>query len=251
MGKMTPEVVSKSFLLELALLILMILTGCYSSWSSNDLKLAAPESVCQTSLVSWNGIIPGQSTKADVEKILGEPADKGYSRRWQRDFFIYPPIVTLVKTSYGNMIVFRDDNVVDWIDIWVSNSDGKFHAIAEATEQYGATLDQVYVSGAFDFFGPEQVYVWSECGIALTAVADGYVKRSEEEILPLNASIGTENLRLSFRHPVHPEDIQPKPNVEHIIVRKFLFQPTNFASFEEFYAGQIPYLSDNRFYRLD
>ena len=249
---MTSKFTFKGVLLLLTLLMFVI-TSCFSSLSTNNnLTLATPESICPASPASWKGIIPGQATKADVERILGNPVEKGYSKRWQRDFFTYLPLVTLGKTSYGNTIFFRDDNVVDWIDVWVSNADGEFHIVAETVEQYGPVLDQVYVNGAFDVFGPEQVYIWSECGIALTAVADGYIKRSEEEVLPLNASLETKNVQLSFRYPVHPRDsIQPRPNVEHIIIRKYLFQPTNFVSFQKFYVDRIRYIGDRRFYRLE
>lgn len=233
------------------LILLVVLTGCRPGMSSGSARLAAPESTCKAPPASWQGIIPGQSTKADVINILGRPSveEKGLAG-WGENSFLYPPIKTVPGASYGNRIVFRSDGIVDWIDVWVSNADGKFHTVAEAAHQYGSTLDIVYVGGVFDSFGPEQVYVWSECGIAITAVQKGFVKRSDDEVLPLAELIKMDSDQLSFRHPVHPEaSIQPRPNPQEIIIRKFIFQPTDFASFYELYADQIPYLGDKRFYQ--
>jgi hypothetical protein len=160
--------------------------------------------------------------------------------------------MTVLRDSYGNLIVFRDDNIVDYVDVWVSNFDDKFHTVAELVQQYGTILDIVYVRGVSDLFGPEQVYVWSSCGIAITAVPESEVKRSVDEVLPLADSTTVSNDQLVFRHPVHPEgSVQPRSDTRQIVIRKFLFQPTDFASFYGIYTDQIPYLSDKRFYRLD
>jgi hypothetical protein len=110
----------------------------------------------------------------------------------------------------------------------------------------------VYVNTILDMSGPDQVYVWSNCGIAVTAIAESEVKRSADEILTIAESIEMDSDQLNFRHPVHPEgSIQPHPDVQEIVVRRFIFQPTDFASFDKFYADWLPYLSDKRFYRLD
>jgi hypothetical protein len=76
----------------------------------------------------------------------------------------------------------------------------------------------------------------------VTAVSEEVVKRSPAEILPLVESVETADYRLDLRHPVHPRDsVQPEPDARPIIVRKSIFQPTSFASFETFYAEVIPY----------
>jgi hypothetical protein len=233
------------------ILLVMVVAGCQRSTSSSGAKLAAPENACKAPPASWQGIIPGQSTKADVINTLGQPSVKEESWvKWRKDSFIYPPIKTLPGASYGDRIVFRNDGIVDWIDVWVSNVDGEFHTVAEDAQQYGCTLDRVYVGQVFDFSGPEQVYVWSECGIALTAVQAGLVKQSADEVLPLAELIEMDSDQLSFRHPVHPQaSIQPRPNPQEIIIRKFIFQPTDFASFQKLYADQIPYLREKHFYQ--
>lgn len=205
---------------------------------SRDVEIGSPEIACPAAVASWRGIVPGQSTVADVIETLGEPARRGANT------FVYPPIVPLSGGgSYGNRIFFRDDKVVDWIDAWVLDADGSFHTIAEFAQHYGATLDRVYVNGHFDMSGPDQVYVWSHCGIAVTAISERGVRRSEGEILPLTEVNGVDHLELIFRHPVHPRSSeQPRPNVRDIVGRKFLFQPTDFAFFDEFYADRIPYV---------
>jgi hypothetical protein len=252
--KVRPVLIFKSVFLGTILLTFIALIGYYAiSLFSSHPKLPLPEHTCTGTSASWQGVIPGQSTKADVKNLLGQPAEQGYSRVWERDFFLYPPIVAFAGEKYGNIIVFHDDNVVDWLDLWVANADGEFHTVAEFVEQYGSTLDQVYVNGVLDMFGPDQVYVWSECGLAVTALHQGYVKRSEEEVLPLaRLTLEMDHDQLNLRYPVHPQHpVQPNVNVDRIVIRKFLFQPTNFTSFEEFYHDRILHLSDNRLYRLD
>lgn len=226
---------------------MVMLVGCGLISTSSKPELASPDNRCRKPEVSWQGVIPGQSTKSDVEKILGQPVEQGYSSVWERDFFLYPPTKSLIR-NYGNTIVFRQDDVVDWVDVWVSNADGKFHTVAEFVDEYGATLDRVYVNGSFDMFGPDHVYVWSECGVALTAVPDTFI----EKPIVLARSVEEGDYQLKLRYPVHPKDsIQPNLDVNHIVIRAFFFQPTNFISFQEVYANQIRHLYYDELFRLE
>jgi hypothetical protein len=199
-----------------------------------------PEIACQGAPASWQGIIPGQSTTTDVIETLGEPVQGRDTR-----VFLYPPIVFLVDgTSYGNTIAFNGAGIVDWIDVWVLDSDGEFHTVGEMARIYGTTLDRVYVNGRLGLSGPDQVYVWSHCGIAVTAVSEGRVKHSEDEILPLAEAVEANQYQLNLRHPVHPQDpVQPTVDVRQIVVRRFIFEPTSYASFVEFYAKEIPFMA--------
>ena len=244
---MQTDPVPANRLLALVALVLIPLAACSSSTSTSKVReIAMPERPCQTTSASWRGIIPGQSTRSDVTKMLGQPKQKG--RKWDRDFFLYPPIITFLD-SYGNTIVFRDDGIVDWIDVWVSNSDGKFHTVAEWTQLYGMTLDTVYVNGFRDMLGPDQVYVWSECGIALTAVDEVHVKQSSSEILQLAEPAQMADDQLRVRYPINLGELYgPTPNIRHIVIRKFLFQPTDLDSFRKLYAAYIPYVPDKRFF---
>jgi hypothetical protein len=237
-----------SVLLTLTTLILLTLAAC-SLEVSRNIELEPAESVCQTTPASWQGIIPGQTTVTDVVRILGQPLQKGHSS-WGTDVFIYPPIRTIPGASYGNRIGFRDNSTVDWIDVWVADLDGRFHTVAEIARVYSTTLDTVYVNGRSDLFGPDQVYVWADCGIAVTAVSENVVRRSEGEDLPLAELPGVDVCQLTFKHPVHSQaSMQPRPDVQQIVFRKFLFQPTSLASFDEYYADVIPYL-DKQFYKM-
>jgi hypothetical protein len=222
----------------------MVLLACLSvcscascKWEGSELE--PPEIACQGTPASWQGIIPGQSTITDVIETLGEPV-QGQDTR----VFLYPPLVSLGDGgSYGNTVAFNDAGIVDWIDVWVLDSDGEFHTVGEMAHIYGTTLDRVYVNGELDMFGPDQIYVWSHCGVAVTAVPEETVKQSEDEILPLAETVEAKQYQLNLRHPVSPQDIvQPTPDARQIVVREFVFQPTSYASFVEFYAKEIPYL---------
>ena len=235
-----------------ALLILaavMLAACCRNTTQNKELELPEPEVACQTSSSSWLGIVPGRSTETDVVDILGPPIQKMRTEGNTR-IFVYPPVLNLVMSSYGNRIGFRKDGIVDWIDVWVLDSDGEFHTVAETAELYGTTLDRVYVNGVLDMFGPDQVYVWSECGVAVTAVSEWAVKRSEDETLPLAKPVRMDAFELSFRHPVHPQaSVQPDPDVHQIVVRQFFFQPTSFDAFSTIYKDKIPYL-DKQYFRM-
>jgi hypothetical protein len=233
----------------LILAVVMLAACCRNTTQNKELELPEPEVACQTSSASWLGLVPGQSTKADVVDILGPPTQK-VRTEGNTHIFVYPPVLNLVMFSYGNRIGFRKDGIVDWVDVWVLDSDGEFHTVAETAELYGTTLDRVYVNGVLDMFGPDQVYVWSECGVAVTAVSGVTVKRSEGETLPLAKPVRMDAFELSFRHPVHSQaSVQPDPDVHQIVVRQFFFQPTSFDAFSTIYKDKIPYL-DKQYFRM-
>lgn len=238
--------------ISLLLVLWLLLTA--GSCRSECLELATPEGACKASLASWKGLVPGQSTKEDVERVSGQPIKKVNLRESNRFYYLYPPVIARLETSYGNKVVFRQDGVVDWIDVWVSNTDGKFHTVAEIAQKYGCVLDRVYLMEdlpEYSVVGPAQVYVWADCGIAITAVPGSFVGLSADEVPPRAESAGAESCTWTVRHPVHSQaTLQPRPSVEDIVIRKFMFQPTSFASFQEFYVDWIPFLS-TRFYRLE
>ena len=117
--------------------ISLVLTGLLAVASCTSpggrvVDLEQPENTCLAEPVSWQGIVPGQSTRQDVIEILGQPSQRGHSSQGVK-VFVYPPIMKLAS-SYGNMIGFRDDDIVDWVDIWVLDSDGQFHTVAEIAQ---------------------------------------------------------------------------------------------------------------------
>lgn len=233
----------------LILMMVMLAACCRSAAKDAEIELPEPGMLCQTDFPSWQGIVPGQSTETDVVGILGRPIQKIHLEG-DTNVFVYPPVLNLVGSNYGNRIGFRKDGIVDWIDVWMLDSDGEFHTVAETVDLYGETLDRVYVNGSLDMFGPDQVYVWSECGIAVTAVPEWAVKRLEDEILPLAESVEIKTSDLKFRYPVHPQaSTQPEPDVHQIVSRKFLFQPTSLDAFNAVYKDNIPHL-DRQYYKM-
>lgn len=227
-----------------------VLLGCQSLISSSDSGLATPESSCQVSSPSWQNIKPGLSNMEDVINALGEPLEKGRLPNQGSDYFLYSPAITYLRVTYGNLIVFTSEGVVAWIDVWVSNSDGSFHSIVETVHQYGSTLDRGYINGVLDMYGPDQVYVWSECGVAVTVVDSSFLKRTTSEILPLTGSPETLSYVLKFRYPASNEyGAQSSVSTDLIVIRQFLFEPTSFEMFLQDYEAQIPYLRYEGFFR--
>lgn len=196
---------------------------------------------------SWKGISPGLSTRSDAIRFLGEPDELGYLHNESREFFLYQPIVTTkFGDAFGNSVVFGQDQMVEWMDVWVSNLDGGFHSVNDFAKDYGFALDQVYIQKVADVYGPTQVYVWSHCGLALTAVA-----ASKSDILPLVTAAQITTEQLTFKHPIHPAaSLQPLPDGNDIVIRQFLFQPTSFEAFKRNYAIHIPYLRDKDVYQI-
>jgi hypothetical protein len=234
---MRTGIVSIGPLLVLVLLTL-VLAAC-SPDTSRKVELEAPENTCQAVSVSWQGLVVGQSTKTDVIAALGQPIQTTHVNR-RESIYVYPPTM---RQGFGNVILLRDD-VVDWIDVWVADSDGNFHTLAEFVQIYGSTLDRVSENRSGDIVGPGQVYVWSECGVALIAVSEHWVKRSDDEILPLAEFTGMKDYEWIIRYPVpvDPRDVPPEPDAQQIVFRQLFFRPTSFASFQEFYASMIRHL---------
>jgi hypothetical protein len=220
----------------LAIFLLAVLVACSSAVPPNSL-VPTPESACQTAL-NWKGIIPGKSTKRDVRRILGEPTHKG--REIYVDgrvpFYAYKIEDGAIAGLAEDRIFFGKNGIVAWIEVTVADRDGQTHTVQEMVEELGATVDQVYINNNYrvpDQYdvvaGPDQIYVWAECGLAASAVS------------PV-ADDPTSVPGLTVRYPVPPSDsLQPTPNAGDVIMFKFFFPQTSFAGFEEFYKDKVPF----------
>ena len=174
--------------------------------------------------------------------MLGRPSAKAKVRYTdgQMSFDSYKVQEGTIAGLMDDRVFYRNDGVVAWIEAVVADRDGRTHKLQEIVDQLGSTLDQVYVnnnlrsSTQYDILaGPDQIYVWSECGFAT-----GAAPRTAD-------SIGGGS-QLVIRHPISVGDysFQPRPNVEDEIVFELIFPPTSFAGFEEFYKEKVPF----RFY---
>lgn len=218
------------------MLFSVLLMACSSPVPPNS-SLPTPEFACQTAL-DWKGIVPGQSTRRDVVRILGEPARKGSERYvdGRVSFYAYRIEDGAIAGLAEDRIFFGKDGVVAWIEATVADRDGQTHTIQEIVEQLGTTLDQVYVNNdlrlpdQYDIHaGPDQIYVWAGCGLAVSAVS------------PIVDEHPTAS-SLIVRYPLSPSNsLQQTPNVDDVIMFKFFFPRTSFAGFEEFYRDKVPF----------
>jgi hypothetical protein len=133
-------------------------------------------------------------------------------------------------------VFFGRDGVVAWIEVTVADRDGQTYTIEQITEQLGTTLDQVYVNNDYKLpdqydahAGPDDIYVWAECGLAVGA---GLLEQIDR---PGTAS-------LVIRHPVPADDLfVPTPKLEDEVFFKFVFPPTSWTGFEEYYKDRVPF----------
>jgi outer membrane protein assembly factor BamE (lipoprotein component of BamABCDE complex) len=222
--------------LILLILSLALLAACSSPVPLTS-SLPTPEFACPK-VLDWRGIVPGKSTRRDVVRILGEPSRKGTERYvdGRVSYYAYEIEDGVMAGLAEDRLFFGRNGVVAWIEAIVADRDGQTHTVEEITEQLGATLDQVYLNNNYrlpDQYdvqgGPDNIYVWAECGLAVSAVSPAVDEPST-------------NVGLMIRHPMSTDFLQPKtPSMDAEIMLKFFFPQTSFAGFEEFYRNKVPF----------
>jgi hypothetical protein len=203
--------------------------------------LPQPEQVCAKS-IDWRGIKPGVSTKQDVVNLLGEPEDQGFKRMTATSgansfpFYTYKVDGGEIPGFVKNRIFFRADGVVDWIEVIVGDQDGSYHKVSEIAAELGNTLDAFYINSDIGVYvepgkwfethrGPDYFYIWSACGVAIDA-------------LPINPIDNA----LTIRYPNEPRgEVETSPNANSVILIKFLFIPTSYQGFKDYYLNKTPY----------
>lgn len=219
----------------LLILSSVLLVAC-SSPVPPDSSLPTPERACPR-VLDWRGIVPGESTRRDVLRILGRPSRKGTERSadGRVSYYTYEIEDGAMVGLAQDRVFFGRDGVVAWIEASVADRDGQTHTIEEITDQLGTTVDQVYrnnncrLPNQFDVHsGPDNVYVWAECGLAVSAVSP--------------AGDDLSNSRgLMVRHPMSTDFLQPiRPSIDAEIMFEFYFPRTSFAGFEDFYRYWVP-----------
>jgi hypothetical protein len=126
-------------------------------------------------VLDWRGITPGESTRQDVINALGTPDHVGTKQFGDSRVSFYEHKVEggVIAEFARDRVFFRSDEVVAWLEVVVADRDGTFHTVQEMIDQLGEVLDVVYwnnnynpSSRQFDVLaGPDQLYVWSECGL--------------------------------------------------------------------------------------
>lgn len=222
----------------LTILSSLLLAAC-SPGVRSGLVLPTPEYECRA-VQDWKGIVPGQSSKHDVVSALGKPT-RVAGMRFAHDpqpYYYYAYLIEDGNTAglIEDRIFFSRDGTVSWIEATVTDQYGQPLTIEDIVEEVGATLDQVYVNNNFRSpkqpfvkAGPDQIYVWAECGLAVSAES------------PFLGDSGMPP-KLSLRHPVPSSDsIQPAPAVWATVLFKFLFPPTSYDGFVKFYEKKVPF----------
>ncbi|MFZ6027933.1 MAG: hypothetical protein ACOYYS_09470 [Chloroflexota bacterium] len=184
---------------------------------------------------------------------MGRPTTKGIEKI-QNEFFSYYAYQVDRGIAAGyvqDRIFFRSDGIVSWMEVVVADRDGSYHSILESVEQFGNVLDVAYLNNNYDptnksqmdvLAGPDQLYVWSNCGVVLDTLPN-----CSAETLNNSTNDDTRNKDLTFRSP-EPHDTggEPDPDVSNVVLMKFLFPPTTFDGFTDSYMYKIPFgLWDN------
>ena len=77
--------------------------------------------------------------------------------------------------------------------------------------------------------GPDDIYVWAECGLAVGAISPPLEEPSIDA-------------HITIRRPGSVEFLQPEgPSMNAEIMFKFFFPQTSFSGFEEFYRDKVPF----------
>lgn len=247
-------------------LLSMLIIACTGGRAQT--VLPTPERDCPITL-NWHGIVPGESTQKDVLKALGMPLNKGRERidDYWLPFYEYKVQGGHVADFVSDRVFFRSDGTVDWIEAVVADRDETFHPVGETISELGDSVDTVYVnnnyrpsnSPPFDIQGgPDQLYVWSECGIAVHALSyclakDGalncpILNKTRDELRDMSKIEASIGVAVTVRHPdeIGPE---PVPGFDNAVLMKFIFPSTSYSGFNEHYRYMIPFGIWNEYLR--
>lgn len=206
--------------------------------------------------INWNGIIPLQSTRADIEALLGKPDKTGIEERdGIRIAYAQYGIEGGTISKYNDdRIFFTETDEVLWIEAIVADREGTFQPISEIIKDLGP-VDTVHInsnlrtsSEQFDFLGgPDQIYVWATCGVAASALIGCFT--SDKGILDCE---GISTAEIST-HIVPTKDDSIKedrmiiPTTENAVMMLFIFPPTSLEAYNGFYKNKIPFGIWNEF----
>lgn len=222
--------------------------------SNQSPDLPPPQTACNTD-ASWRGIQPGKSSRQDVVDILGQPQETGMkgSGATIYSYFTYTVDGGVIAEYATDRIFFHLDGVVAWMEIVAGDRNGSYGNISDLTVELGTTLDTIFMNNNYDprknqidvLGGPDQLYIWSECGLALDVLPycsiseNGDVKCSFDAH-PGNNPTGANIFSLRYPNPYNAGG-EPPPNEKSIVLMKFLFPPTTYETFVDYYMYKIPF----------
>ncbi len=202
---------------------------------------------------NWQGIIPGVTTKREVVEILGKPDKESIVERDGLSILVleYDINSGIVAEYAKDKIYFKEDDVVLWIEEIVADRDGKFVPISMEIEKYGKLVNTVYEnnnyvpgSNQFDILaGPDQVYVWSTCGIAVVTMSHCFVT-DKSDFDCLSEQVAETRLLEDRVEQIRPTQAQLDssfPATQNVELMRVRFVPTSYEEFNKFYRYKIPY----------
>lgn len=200
--------------------------------------------------MSWRGVTPLESTRADTEELLGKPDKTGIEERDGINIAYVEYIIEAGNISKYNRdrIFFTESDKVLWIEAVVADRDESFHPIGDLAESFGS-VDTVHInsnfranSEQFDVLGgPDQIYVWSTCGVATSALIGCFT--SDRGLLDCDSLSETEVS--TYMIPTKDDSIKDDrmiiPTTKNVTMMLFIFPPTSLDGYNEFYKNKIPF----------
>lgn len=148
--------------------------------------LAAPRAKPQTATgpLNYYGLVPGQSSKADVELLLGDPIDT------KMDVYGYSPPAEALDASRVEVRYFKETRVLQWIDVMFR----KPLLLAEVTAHAGRrVLIEKEADWRWEFYTPSFLAIGSAGAadgpamfvdrlryVTPQMVADAFIRRGEK-----------------------------------------------------------------------
>ena len=204
-------------------------------------------------VLNWQGLIPGQSKRQDVIDTLGSPYETGEKLYVGGTYPYYAYQVNGGKIAdfVQDRVFFNSDDTILWIEAIVADRDGVSHTVSETLASIGNIVDVAYWnsnyspgSGQPDILaGPDQIYVRSECGLALLVnepcvqdITGEATCAGDQKVMQANSRLPTR-----YNYPFPGDELKPIASVNATVLMQFLFVPTTYDRFKEFYSQKIPF----------
>jgi hypothetical protein len=247
--------------IAILVLLLVILSGCSSL--NNSQTLPTPSAECAV-LPDWKGIFPGKTTREEVVQLLKRPAKFGIENHKGQmvTYFAYPIESGTVKNYFMDKIFFDARGVVDWMEIAAVDRDENVLEVSEISQQLGDKLDTIYANTNYNpaykqydvIGGPDQVYVWANCGVALLAIPYCHLQKGTNQIscddYDTAEDQGDKNKLTPLESPPFYEGGERENNKNALIVMKIMYPPTSYGGYKENYMFKIPYVGWNFWEKL-
>lgn len=230
------------------LFLILILTGYLLLQKEENL----PSTSVKCPLIGeWQGIIPGKSNQRDVISKLGIPYSRGFRIYDEQIYFFYSYRIPngIIQKYVMDKVFFNLRGTVIWMEIGMADRDRKIHEVSEVSRLIGNELDTVYINNNFNpadyspnyvrdvLGGPDQVYVWANCGTVLLAIPSYH---GDQQMIVTNEKTITKKDLTTSQPPIyHLGGIEL--NGDAFLVIKFLFPPTSYDGFKNKFLHKIPY----------